>query len=238
MDIFNDIETIPGQKPGLKEAIAETISPPGNMKKAETIAHWEAYEKPVKIEEAYRKTALSGATGEIICISWAFDNGAISNVIRGLDDSEADMLNDFFKVLAENTTQVGEPRRLRWIGHNVKDFDLRFMYQRAIILGVRPPVPLPHNARPGSPEVFDTMTEWAGFRNTVKLDTLCQALGIPGKDDSGMDGSQVWDRVQAGELAKVASYCDDDVDRVRQLFRRMNFIEADNQADQILDMAI
>ena len=46
MKIYLDIETIPGQSPELKTEIAATIKPPGSMKKAETIARWEAEEKP------------------------------------------------------------------------------------------------------------------------------------------------------------------------------------------------
>ena len=38
-----------------------------------------------------------------------------------------------------------------------------------------------------------------------------------------MDGSRVWDFVQAGRLDDVAEYCRGDVERVRLLHRRLTF---------------
>ena len=49
---------------------------------------------------------------------------------------------------------------MHWIGHNIVSFDLRFLWQRCLVLGIRPPVPLPLEGRDGI--VTDTMIEWAG----------------------------------------------------------------------------
>ena len=38
-----------------------------------------------------------------------------------------------------------------------------------------------------------------------------------------MDGSKVWDAVKNGEIDKVAEYCRDDVDKLRQIHKRMMF---------------
>jgi hypothetical protein len=69
-------------------------------------------------------------------------------------------------------------------------FDVRFIWQRAIVLGVTPPSWWPIDARPwDSDRIYDTMTAWAGHGNRIGLDRLCRALGLPGK--TGVDGSQV-----------------------------------------------
>jgi predicted PolB exonuclease-like 3'-5' exonuclease len=75
--------------------------------------------------------------------------------------------------------------------------------------------------------VFDTMTAWAGWGGRVSLARLCAALGLPAKGseigEDEMDGSRVWDFVQAGRLDDVAEYCRGDVERVRLLHHRLNF---------------
>ena len=63
MNIYLDIETIPGQRQGLKDEIGKTITHPGSMKKAETIAKWEAEQKP---EAAYFVTEGGQRTGILI----------------------------------------------------------------------------------------------------------------------------------------------------------------------------
>src|SRR5512134_1180320 len=45
-------------------------------------------------------------------------------------------------------------------------------------------------------------------RASAPLDEIAQLLGFPGK--LGMDGAQVWDAVQGGELARVRNYCETD----------------------------
>ena len=110
------------------------------------------------------------------------------------------------------------------IGHNVSAFDLRFLVQRSMILGVKPHPVLARAAacKPWETDrVYDTMVQWAGVGNRISLDKLCKALGIPGKGD--LDGSKVWDYVQAGRIAEVADYCADDVRKVWAVYQRMTF---------------
>ena len=227
MKIYLDIETIPGQDPAIRQAIEDSITHPGSMKKPETIAKWEAEQKPRAVEDAWRKTAFSGHQGEIICISWAVEDGEPQVVMRDLGGSERDMLAAFFTQVMQSLPQ-GRVSGIEWVGHNVRDFDLRFIFQRAVILGVQPPFRLPHDARPGSEYVYDTMTAWAGWGGRISLDALCRALGIQTKGEElggeEIDGSKVWDFVQAGRVCDVATYCMADVERVRRVYRRMNFV--------------
>ena len=106
------------------------------------------------------------------------------------------------------------------IGHNHVWFDLPFILKRAIVHGVTPPPFFPRNPRWNTSDVYDTMIGWAG-RDFVSMNTLCKILGIEGKGD--IDGSMVWPMVQAGKVAEVAEYCKGDVERTREIFKRLTF---------------
>jgi len=215
-----DIETIPSQQPGLKERIRETIKPPGNISKADTIAKWMTENTESAAEEAFRKTACDGTQGEIVCISYAIEACGVRNVWRDLNGSETDLLYDFFRDVRE---MIGDQLPF-FVGHNILGFDLRFIFQRCVIRGVKPPFPLRQDARYNGDHVFDTMLAWAGWGNRVKLATICEVLGIPVKSD-GIDGSRVWDAVLAGNADRVAAYCNEDVEATREVYRRMTFQE-------------
>ena len=218
-NIYFDIETIPTQSEHLKNHIQTNLTPPANYKKQETIDAW--------IEEnrdlAYRKTALNGGFGQIVCIGYAINNNDVRTIY--FDDwatSEGDILKTFFNELIECYRPSADITP-HFIGHNIENFDLRFIYQRAIVLGIKPPSFLPLNSKSyNNMYIFDTMTEWAGKRNYVSLNEVCLSLGIPTKGDE-IDGSKVWDFVQEGSLKQVAEYCADDVEKVRAIHKRMAF---------------
>lgn len=218
-NIYFDIETIPTQSEHLKNHVQTNLTPPANYKKQETIDAW--------IEEnrdlAYRKTALNGGFGQIVCIGYAINNNDVRTIY--FDDwatSEREILKTFFNELIECYRPSADITP-HFIGHNIESFDLRFIYQRAIVLGIKPPSFLPLNSKSyNNMYIFDTMTEWAGKRNYVSLNEVCLSLGIPTKGDE-IDGSKVWDFVQAGELKRVAEYCADDVEKVRAIYKRIAF---------------
>jgi len=225
METFTDIETIP-QQPAeqARKAIAETIQPPGTMSKPETIQEWRegtgkyAGVREASIEEAYRRTSFDGSKGQICSLALAIEDGApVSFFATPGQRTEADILQDYFQCLRDSTK--GRPPL--FIGHFIGGFDLRFLYQRAVICGVNPGFQIPHNGRHGQ-HYFDTMVEWAGFKGSISLDNLCRALGIPGKE-GGLDGSQIWDCYQLGQFAEIEEYNRQDVERVRGVYRRMMF---------------
>jgi predicted PolB exonuclease-like 3'-5' exonuclease len=77
--------------------------------------------------------------------------------------------------------------------------------------------------------VFDTMLAWAGGRGRVGQDKLCRVLGIDAKGSElgdEIDGSKVWDYIKDGRIADVAKYCGGDVNRARDLHRRLTFTAA------------
>ncbi len=224
MNIYLDIETIPTQDQAVIDSIAEGITPPGNISKADTIAAWHAEKKPGLIEEAVAKTSFDGALGHIACASIAIDDEAPVVFYREdwkEEHAEMMVLGDLFGAIREATK--GATRKPTFIGHNILEFDLRFIFQRAVILGVRPPACIPFRAKPWGDEVFDTMNAWGG-RTMVGMTKICRALGIEGKGD--IDGSKVWEYVRTGRIAEVAAYCAQDVERTRAMYRRMTFATA------------
>lgn len=215
--LYLDIETIPAQSPEARERIAATVKPPAAMKKAETIAAWEAEQKATAVEEAISKTSLNGAYGHICCIGWAVDDEEAQTVSIHHHDDEIDIIVNFFDLVSKE----GRKARLfmKPVGHNVINFDLRFIWQRSIVLGVRAPVWLPRDPKPWGGEAFDTMTAWAGSRDTISMDNLCSALGLPGKGD--IDGSMVDSLYSEGRHEEIAEYCRADVERTRAIHRKM-----------------
>ena len=209
-----DIETLPSQKPGALAEIRATIAPPGTIKKPESIAAWTEEHADKAAEELYRKTSFDGSKGEICCIGWAVDDGPVETVFRELHQSEADMLRDFFR--------QGQGQEYEIVGHNVLAFDIRFLYQRCVINGVKPSFNLWQNERYTGGKIYDTMTAWAGWGNRISLNNLCGALSVPVKS-GGMDGSMVWDYVLDGRIEEVADYCREDVAATRACYERMIF---------------
>lgn len=230
MNLYIDIETLPN--PAFRGDII--VSPPGNMSKPETILDWEAGTgkyagcKEAAIEEQYRKLGLDGTRGQIFCIAWAFGDGPVSSVssqqfAEPWATDEGAMLTSFFEALDSGIhDRPGRPQTLKWIGHYITGFDLRFIWQRSVVNRVKSEIEIPYKAKPWDNNVFDTCIEWKGTGSSSgSLDAICKAFGIPGKGD--MDGSKVYDAYLAGEYQKILDYCKDDVEKVRQLHKRMTF---------------
>lgn len=217
--LYVDLETIPAQSPAIREAIAKNVRPPAAMKKAETIAAWEASDKAKAVDEAVAKTSFDGAYGHICCIGFAYgDMQPDCTYLKAYSPAyEATVIRDF--IAAVDDLHKHNPYPLCIVGHNVINFDIRFLWQRAIVLGIKMPGWMPRDPKPWSGEAFDTMTAFAGQRGTIGMDRLCEALGMEGKGE--IDGSMVADLWAKGEHQKIAEYCMADVERTRAIHRRM-----------------
>lgn len=229
MEIYLDIETCPSQLEGVREQIAKGVTCPGNITKAESIATWEVEKKPAAVEEAWRKTSFDGALGHIAVIGLAFNDEKPTTLYRGdWVNAEAEVLREAFDTIHDRCSRNLGDRPL-FIGHNIVEFDFRFLFQRAVMLGVKPTPFIPFSAKPWDDKVFDTMARWGGIKNPVKLDKLVGAMGLQLKGSEigeEIDGSLVWDFVKAGRIADVAKYCGGDIERTRGVFKRMTFAEA------------
>lgn len=180
-------------------------------------------------QEELHKTCFDGGKGHIAVIGFAFDDHAPSAWSATDDDDnfdisrERDLLADVFTEIAAAFNPTKDMRPV-FIGHNLTGFDLRFLFQRAVVLGIKPPSIIPFKARAWDEHVFDTMIAWAGIGNRISLDNLCKALGIEGK--GSIDGSMVWPMIQKGRIGEVAEYCRHDIEITRNAFYRLNFAKA------------
>lgn len=216
--LYLDIETIPASDPAIIAEIAAQVTPPAAMKKAETIAEWEANQKAAAVTEAVAKTSFNGAYGQVCCIGWAWNAEKPESVDLG-QLSEGQFLAHAMKSVAQSKPGRGAFHETIIVGHFVADFDLRFLWQRAFVLGVKMPAWWPRDPKPWSREVHDTMNMWAGAKGSISLDNLCKALRIEGK--TGVDGSMVAGMWERGEYDAIAAYCRADVERVRNVHRKM-----------------
>lgn len=224
--IFLDIETIPAQSERLIEEIAANVKHPAQMKKADTIAKWEAEDKPTAVADALRATSFDGAYGEIILIGLSVGTGPIEVMQREKPGEEARVLELAFEWL-EDQIGSGQRRMIQVVGHRVADFDLRFMWQRAVIHGIQPPEWMPWLVKPWDDRIFDTMVQWTGVGKSISLDKLCSVMGVARKGTEigeDIDGSKVWDFWKAGRHEELVAYCAGDVSRVRELYQRMRFL--------------
>lgn len=196
-----DIETLPVDDPAVREEIAATIVMPGNISRPDTVAAWEATKKPALIEEAFARGGLSAVTGRICCIGIVTAKSEMSFI--GPDEREV------LRLAYEYLSTIPDP--ITYAGHNLCGFDLPFLRQRSIVLGIKPPqsLRLAWSAKPWDTDrVFDSMLQWdADKQRRISLDRLCRLLGIASPKESGMDGSKIWPLWKEGKLQAIADYC-------------------------------
>ncbi len=201
--LFLDIETLPADRL-VWEKVRVGISDRSSYGK-----------KSYSEDELYRRTALDGNFGRLLCIGYAKEPpaGSKSQIIIG---DEVKILKKFWDVAKDVDV---------FIGHNIMDFDLRFIYKRSVVNNVKPTKFLSF-ARYRNNPIFDTLYEWDKWvvRNTehTSLDKLAKALDIPSSKGE-LDGSKVYDYYQNGKLKEIYDYCKADVEVTRQVYKRMTF---------------
>lgn len=171
-------------------------------------------ETQMQLDEAdvIKKLSLSAATAKIICLCYAIEPPAGAEV-QVLEGEETEIIKNFWKLAVECNL---------FVGHNILDFDLRFIYQRSVIHQIKPSRDLPF-ARFRNAPIFDTMHEWSKWgREHASLDSLSKTLSLPSPKAS-LDGSKVYPYYRAGKIAEIVDYCKCDVDSVRQVYRRLTF---------------
>jgi len=210
--IFLDIETIPSQSPDLLAKFMAEVTAPATYKKQDSIDAWLAENREAVARERLAKTSFDPAHGHICTIAWASEDGEPQVVHAETVGNEAATLRLFF-------SQINTHHRVTFAGHYISGFDLRFILCRAVVLGVKIPQCIPRDVKPWGDRIFDTMTAWAGAKDRISMNDLCAALGIEGKGD-GLDGSQVAQAWLDGRHDEIARYCQDDVIRTREIWRK------------------
>ncbi|MBL8206926.1 MAG: ribonuclease H-like domain-containing protein [Blastocatellia bacterium] len=180
----------------------------------------------MKADEEYRNCALHGERGRILTIGLLIEENdtILQQGCLGRDREtrqyhldEARTLRAFWKLVADFN-----PSRDLFIGHNILDFDLPFIYKRSIIHQIKPTIHLPFRRFQCQP-IFDTMWEWSCWRHRISLRDLAQALAVPSPKAAGVTGDNVYDLYQQGRHEEIAQYCMRDVVCVREVFHRLRY---------------
>lgn len=199
--LYLDIETIPAEpeKQTVLKALHEKRVKEGRSAKS--------------FEEVVEESGLNGAFGRICCLGYAQND----DPVRCLSGDEITILNQFWQ-LAKKTDL--------FVGFNLFDFDLRFIWQRSIILGVTPAIDLPFVRHTSSP-IYDIMYEWSrwsgGVGSRISLDALAQALNLPSPKNGSVSGRTVAKAYSEGRIAEICAYCSKDVEVTRSIYKRITF---------------
>ena len=218
-----DLETGPDQREGALTRIRENVTAPATYKKPESIAAWIAENADRVADEQWRKTALDAAQGEIFVFGYAWGDEKPQTISRAPGFPERDFLEHIFDMVSERI-EANDRRNPQFIGHNVRSFDLAFLWRRAVVNNIRPPFRIPWDVRPGDDRVYDTLERWTGGYGAprISLDNLCHALGVE-SSKGDMDGSMVPQAIMDGRMDEVTEYCRQDVVATRECWRRMTF---------------
>ena len=163
-------------------------------------------------EELYvEKAALTPEFARIVCatfarLSWT-EEGPSLIVKSYSSDSEIEVLEGIHKVFEKFFN-------LKFVGHNIKRFDVPMMCKRLLINGY--PLPkglLIHNLKPWEMPFIDTSEVWsfgAWQEGFTSLDLLATSIGLDSPKEE-IQGSEVNSYFWKGEIEKITKYCERDV---------------------------
>ncbi len=208
------IKTLPTTHPVVIAQIADRIHAPAAIKTPERLAAWRVKKKPALVAEAVAKTALLGGLGHVAFIGYSVGGNAIY-CRSAVDSDEKTLLERFFSAVSDRLEGV-LPGNVTLVGFNIINFDIRFLTQRAIILGVKLPEWWPIYPNPWDPRVVDLLIQWRGLgREYVNQDALCLIRAL--KEKTGRELILVAAAWASGKHERIKSYCCDDVECVIRL---------------------
>ena len=219
MTIVLDIETgpLPTDRREFTRPDPETFSYGAAKKEDTRLAKFAA---GVEAWETGDRCALDAKTGRVILCGFCdITRGRreYATLFADTDSAEDErgMLNNAFEILDKADVTVG---------HNVRNFDLRFMVRRAFAVGVVPP-PRIIKALVSryDPSIVDTMELYAlgDYKSFVSLTHLCGYLGIelPKQDMHGKDFAKVWET----DRDKCIEYNKDDLRATADAYSRLTY---------------
>lgn len=222
-EVTIDIETVPTQDPVVQDHLRERLE-------RENASKQERYHKT--FDDVWRQTSLDVVVAEPISIAIQIDDDPIEVFMRtelGLG-TEILLLDDVFDYLRRELTshtiikgqEVVAPSK--WIGYNIKDFDLRILFNRCRVHQYDPRVRFHLD---NSAQMCDIMRELGGYssKNMVPLDRAAAAFGA-GEKTVGMHGSKVWETFLERDFRRIAMYNMGDVDMCRKIYKKMFNLQA------------
>ena len=179
-------------------------------------------------ETEMSKTSLNGDFGRILCIGFIDEksNGQLKSGVIGWDEKTGEFNKTEREILVEFWQMMSDfrPNYDRIVGHNIFDFDLRFILKRSRLHQVKPTVDFSF-ARYRNQPIYDTMYEWEcwNFGTKISLDRLAQIFSLKSSKSNGINGSLISEYFQKGNHREIRDYCLEDVKLTREIFRRMTF---------------
>lgn len=151
------------------------------------------------------------------------------------EDAEPELIRRFFEGIGRYSPQL-----VSWNGGG---FDLPVLHYRSLIHGIQA-------QRYWDMGEEDREFKWNNYisryhtrhldlmdllalyqpRANAPLDDLAKLMGFPGKP--GVDGSQIWEVFQRGDIKVIRDYCETDVVNTYLLFLRFQLIRGALQPDQ------
>jgi predicted PolB exonuclease-like 3'-5' exonuclease len=170
------------------------------------------------------------------------DEGIRVRSLGSLEDAEARLVHDFFRIIDRYT-----PQMVSWNGGG---FDLPVLHYRALVNGVA----ASRYWEMGNEDrefkwnnylsryhtrhldLMDVLALYTGRAN-APLDDLAKLCGFPGK--LGVDGSQVWNLFRDGCLDQIRNYCETDVVNTYLVYCRFQLMRGEmSQAAYDTEMAM
>src|ERR1700758_5454828 len=169
----------------------------------------------VALDPSDEKGALDAMTGRVVCVGMLIDDGREAKEITFAGEDEARIITGFWNALKPGDAVVG---------HNVLDFDIRFLQQRSWILGIQPSRTF-DTRRYYTANVIDTLqlwTNWSGNKKGITLDALGSALGCGRKSGEGTRVAEWW---AVRDIDSIKRYCGDDVRLTYQVPKKIALAE-------------
>ncbi|MEI7792186.1 MAG: ribonuclease H-like domain-containing protein [Candidatus Berkelbacteria bacterium] len=202
--LFFDIETLPAE--GKDIEIVKQLWEDVKKKSANSEKKTEN-----NFDNFFRNTSFQGEFGRILCIGYAIEG----EPVECLSGDEKEILKNFWEIAKDADL---------FIGHNIMEFDLRFIYKRSIIHNIKPSREL-NFARYRNNPIYDTMKEWEKWGAIgTSLHKLSICLGVTSPKEAGIDGSKVYDFYLDGKADEIYKYCKRDVEATRSVYERMTFM--------------
>ncbi len=174
----------------------------------------------------FSRGAIFAEFGKVICISaGVFTHESDKTVGLRIKSfalkSEKETL-EAFKKLVETKF---DPKNLRLIAHNGKEFDFPYLCRRMLVNEIEIPETLDiREKKPWEINHIDTMELWkfGDRKNFTSLDLLSALFDIPSSKDD-IDGSQVNEvYYKENNLERISQYCQRDVMVTAQVFLKLN----------------